>query len=339
MSTPYETWRDRLQPSVLPEDLRPCTPEYRLLACGNSHRDVLMREIERIGGYHLKAFQFPSDSERNLFLDELFISLYASATFLRWTDYEDSVFLGEFGDTKTAEDICLPADAIVSPGLLDRFDADRNLFVQVFGWARLSEENVACMSRHIHALCGGRAVEIGAGSGCVAQLLRQAPHSCDVLAYDRFACRGNPKMFRTWIRHPFCRDGVLEGGEEVVSRHGDRALLLLYPNEYAADCLRRYTGPLLIYVGMGRDSPTADSHFFDALSEGWLLLERQETVLFEGHPLPAALYVFRRRGEAELRQPFEEEFVAPQRWRELSSNFNRRQRMGTCAYCAFICYE
>ncbi|MDC0744665.1 hypothetical protein [Polyangium mundeleinium] len=133
-------------------------------------------------------------------------------------------------------------------------------------------------------------VEIGAGAGYWAYLLRQM--GVDVVAYDHEPPDGTYRNMyfeggRAWT-------DVLEGGPEMVQKHGDRALFLCWPpfgDPMAEACLEAFVGDVVVWAGEWRRA-CATQAFFDALDQSF------EEIAAE--PLPAwltedALRVFRRR--------------------------------------------
>lgn len=108
----------------------------------------------------------------------------------------------------------------------------------------------------------GPVVEIGAGTGYWARMLGE--RGCDVAAYDL--------MGEDWERwFPAGQYGdVKHGGTEMVEKHGDRTLLLVWPymDTMAEDALRRYEavgGQRVVYVGEGEGGCTASAEFFTML--------------------------------------------------------------------------
>ena len=133
-------------------------------------------------------------------------------------------------------------------------------------------------------------VEIGAGAGYWAYLLRQM--GVDVMAYDHEPPDGTYRNIyfeggRAWTE-------VLEGGPEMVPKHGDRALFLCWPppgSPMAEACLEAFAGDVVVWAGEWRRACATEA-FFDALDRSF------EEIAAE--PLPSwltedALRVFRRR--------------------------------------------
>jgi hypothetical protein len=115
----------------------------------------------------------------------------------------------------------------------------------------------------------GPVLEIGAGSGYWAALLRQ--RGLDVLAIDKYRSRADP------LGRAMAWTEVLPGGPEVAAAHPGRSLLLCWPPydaPIAAQALGAYRGSCLIYIGAPRGGATATGAFFDALDSAWRLVER-----------------------------------------------------------------
>jgi hypothetical protein len=120
--------------------------------------------------------------------------------------------------------------------------------------------------------CHGPIVELGAGTGYWAYLLRQ--RGVDIVAYDAAPPGLTPNVHyfepRTWA-------DVVLGGIEVLAAHADRALFLCWPgyrDPFAYQALTAYSGTTLLYVGEPRGGHTADDAFFDRLASDWQLVQR-----------------------------------------------------------------
>jgi hypothetical protein len=120
----------------------------------------------------------------------------------------------------------------------------------------------------------GPIIEIGAGTGYWAYLLRQ--RGVDVVAFDINPplTEGHTNRYHknelivgiTWTE-------VLIGGPELVAHYPDRSLFLCWPpprEPMAADALAAYKGSTLIFIGEWNPDTAASIQFYDAL-EGWQL--------------------------------------------------------------------
>ena len=105
----------------------------------------------------------------------------------------------------------------------------------------------------------GPVVEIGAGTGYWAELLRR--RGCDVAAYD---IQGEDHA--KWFPHGLVGQ-VDVGGIEMAAKHPDRTLLLIWPymDSMAHDAATAYAGAggqRLVYIGEGPWGCTANDDFF-----------------------------------------------------------------------------
>lgn len=112
----------------------------------------------------------------------------------------------------------------------------------------------------------GPVVEIGAGTGYWAELLRQ--RGCDVAAYDIMG-----ESHAKWFPHGLVGH-VDVGDASMAGEHPDRTLLLVWPymDAMAFDAATAYAhsgGKRLVYVGEGHGGCTATDEFFDLLREEW----------------------------------------------------------------------
>ena len=146
------------------------------------------------------------------------------------------------------------------PRTRGRYVASRLQLVKAYAWSIPAPNDIAWIA----GLVAGRGVlEIGAGTGYWAWQLAQA--GVDVRAYDK--APGGNRYCGTTEYHP-----VLQGGPEVASLYGERALFLCWPpydDPLAADALRSYDGDLLIHAGEGECGCTGDDEFFRMLNAEW----------------------------------------------------------------------
>jgi hypothetical protein len=135
----------------------------------------------------------------------------------------------------------------------ERYDTDsdnRAALVRRYAWA------VPTRSAVLAIVARGPVVEIGAGSGYWASLIRQA--GGDVLAFD--IAVGEREHIGT--HHP-----VLRGGPEDAGAHPERTLFLCWPpydEPMANDALAAYEaagGQSVVYIGEGSTGCTGDDAF------------------------------------------------------------------------------
>jgi hypothetical protein len=144
-----------------------------------------------------------------------------------------------------------------------------------FAWAVPTDEAIACIGAHTDDL-----IEIGAGSGYWAWLLRQ-----DGVAVDAFDVA--PPPF-TWSH-------VGTGDERVLVSHPASTLFLCWPpwaTDMAANALALFEGAQVIYVGEWMLG-SANVRFFQDLVSRYAAIAW--TPLPQWHGRSDCLTVFRRR--------------------------------------------
>lgn len=97
-------------------------------------------------------------------------------------------------------------------------------------------------------------VEIGAGTGYWAHMLRTYSPSTQVVAYDKDPCSAQGKVIKPNDYHGGSKawTNVLRGGPEVAVNHSSGCLLLCYPppdNSMGLQAIRAYKGNTVCYVG------------------------------------------------------------------------------------------
>lgn len=136
---------------------------------------------------------------------------------------------------------------------------DRINFVRKYAWAVPDQAALQAI-----ADCG-KIVEIGAGTGYWAHLLREM--GVDVVAFDK-APYENGWCNNIWTE-------IERGGPEEAGKHPDRTLFLCWPpyaQPMAADTLRHYTnagGKQVVYVGEGFGGCTGDDDFHEMLDRDY----------------------------------------------------------------------
>jgi hypothetical protein len=145
-----------------------------------------------------------------------------------------------------------------------------------FAWAVPTDEAIATIRKHSAGV-----VEVGAGSGYWAWLMRQA--GVDVAAFDL-----DPPSF-TWGE-------VNRGDERAAHDHPDKTLLLCWPpwgTGVASRALAAYGGEHVVYVGewMGFN---AEPNFFASLA--WFFECIDSVEIPQWYMRDDRLMVFRRRG-------------------------------------------
>lgn len=138
---------------------------------------------------------------------------------------------------------------------------ERKKFVRKYAWAVPNMAAINEIARH------GKVVEIGAGSGYWAYLLRE--HGVDVVAYDEKPYENK------WCNNIWT--DVVEGDATAAAAHPNRALFLCWPpydSPMAYEALRAHMdagGQKLIYVGEGVGGCTGDDLFHELIDESFNL--------------------------------------------------------------------
>ncbi len=136
----------------------------------------------------------------------------------------------------------------------------RHPLVKKYAWAIHNDEAIDALVT-ISPL-----VEIGAGSGYWASLIKQA--GGDIIAYDI----DPPDKGRNQYGHVGSYLPIQKGGPTVLKKYADRSLFLCWPPygaSMADDCLRNWKGKMVAVVGEGKYGATADDAFWDALADGF----------------------------------------------------------------------
>lgn len=131
-------------------------------------------------------------------------------------------------------------------------------------------------------------VEIGAGTGYWAWMLRQA--GVTVHAYDLRPKYNNEYGFlKQWSL-------VKKQGVSAVRKHQDCALFLCWPpynRPMANEALLRYEGDIVFYIGEGDGGRTADADFHSNIDKNFDIID--ETVIPQWSGLHDWLSVYRRK--------------------------------------------
>lgn len=144
----------------------------------------------------------------------------------------------------------------------------RKDYVRWYSWAIPDQGAVDLIARH-----APRVVEIGAGGGYWAYLLKQA--GVHVETYDETPYSNRlVKSLHAW--HP-----VTQGDWTILrkqrKRYRDFALFLCWPpyrSDFPVKALRAFRGDRLIWVGEDYGGCTADDVFFELLDRKWECVAR-----------------------------------------------------------------
>lgn len=174
---------------------------------------------------------------------------------------------------------CFRRDPSLPPSAAEMFSPDwlalKAAIARHFSWAVPNDEAIACIGRYARDV-----VEIGAGSGYWAWLMRQA--GLNVAAFDN-----DPPRF-VWT-------DVQRGDERAWSGRPGSTLFLCWPpwaTDMAFNALVHYQGPYFIYVGewmLGN----ANARFFQRLVEQYEAVE--SVAIPQWSARDDHLTVFRRR--------------------------------------------
>jgi len=139
---------------------------------------------------------------------------------------------------------------------------EREKLTNRFSWAIPSESALSAIA------AVGPIVEIGAGSGYWAMLLRE--RGVDIIAYDANPPRKGADANHWHVDTPTWTE-VIEGSPFDAGKHPDRTLFLCWPpmSYMAHNALRSYRGQRVIYIGEGGGGCTADDLFDADLEREW----------------------------------------------------------------------
>ncbi|MBI4533314.1 MAG: tetratricopeptide repeat protein, partial [Candidatus Melainabacteria bacterium] len=138
----------------------------------------------------------------------------------------------------------------------------------------------------------GDIVEVGAGTGYWAALLRQRGGS--IVAYDSHPV---PSSGNKW--HWGASKGwteILPGNEAVAKDYPNHTLMLCWPpcgQPMAYNALKAFTGSRLIYIGEGPDGITGNAAFHELLAKDWRLERTIKIPTWREQS--DAVYIYRRR--------------------------------------------
>lgn len=192
----------------------------------------------------------------------------------------DASFYGGFGLNRTRQRIWDHPNKH-----LDCF-TKRDECVHTYAFSCPTPEAIDTIAKH------GPVVEIGAGTGYWAKLLRD--RGVDVRAFDLKP----PSLQSTknyWYKNiePWSR--VEYGGAPTSNRFPERSLMLSWPpygSPMASTALRNYYGDTLIYIGESYGGCCADNKFFTCVEKEWTEVANVMLPQWEG--LHDMLWVYQR---------------------------------------------
>lgn len=147
----------------------------------------------------------------------------------------------------------------------ERF-AQRELLTRRYAWAVPSTEVILAIAAE------GKIVEVGAGTGYWAHLLREAGARVD--AYDRAPVLRNPWIDST-AYFPVARGGprrLLRLNDRGEYFYADWTLLICWPpyaSSMMSETIRAFPGNRLVFVGEGEGGCTGDDEGHRLLEEEW----------------------------------------------------------------------
>lgn len=167
--------------------------------------------------------------------------------------------------------------------------AARKDLVRRYAWGVPCRAALDILAKHAPLL------EVGAGTGYWAWLLRK--RGVEVAAYDRDPPGPGKGEANHWHGEASLWTRVEAGGPEAIDRHPDRTLFLCWPpydDPFAEECLGRYRGGTLLFVGEGEGGCTGGSGFWERLGAEWEEAEWVKLPQFDG--LHDHLTVWKRKG-------------------------------------------
>ena len=139
-------------------------------------------------------------------------------------------------------------------------------YCKYFAWAVPNEEALHAIAK-LAPIC-----ELGGGNGYWAWMLQQI--GCDISSYDIAPIRNKCDQANEWHDLP-CQPAwsvVEKCSNEMIPTE---TLMLCWPpydQPMAAECLKRYKGNNLIYIGENTGGCTANDEFFELLND-WHLVD------------------------------------------------------------------
>lgn len=176
----------------------------------------------------------------------------------------------------------------------------RETLTKKYAWAIPTDEALDCLAKYAPL------VEIGAGTGYWAHLLRQ--RGVRITAYDQFPPDGHDwepegandeyRIRKNWYhRGHETHTEVLSGTQHVLKRYNpDWNLFLCWPpmTNMAIKALKLHKGKYLCYIGEGDYGCNANNAFFDYLGENYEQVEGVQIPQWEG--LHDYLDIYKKKG-------------------------------------------
>jgi len=159
----------------------------------------------------------------------------------------------------------------------------RRALVSKYAWAIPNDKALYTLKKY------STIVEIGAGTGYWAYLAND--RGADVICYDKFLGDANDyKHTKNWVDVKHGDESILESFDPDVN------LFLCWPpydNPMAKNCLDKFKGEYVLYVGEGFDGCNGDDDFHNCLYNYWV--EIKHIVIPRWDAIYDDLTVYRRK--------------------------------------------
>jgi len=158
----------------------------------------------------------------------------------------------------------------------------RDAYLREHGCVKINPEAIAAIKELNMGV-----VEMGAGAGHWAKALKDA--GVDVVAFDSDESLPIPDEQKKF--------NVKRGDPSVLSKHKNRALLLVYPppGSMAEASVKAHSGAVVVYCGEGRGGVNASKEFFDILEDKFIVTRQVEKFEQFGTKSFERLWVLRRQ--------------------------------------------
>ena len=161
-------------------------------------------------------------------------------------------------------------------------------YVKYFSWSIFDLDTIS----RIAAFIGDKkCLEVGAGNGLFAALLRAVSPSLDIVATDNFSSHGSdPAKCFTRVEHFDAVDAVRHFKDVDL-------VILIWPSSgspMARNVLTEFEGKNIIYIGEGMSGCTADDDFHNLLDEKWKNLEIETPEFKNWNCIHDCIYFYER---------------------------------------------
>jgi len=146
--------------------------------------------------------------------------------------------------------------------------AFRSIMVKLFAWAVTDPE---ALSAIVEVSKDNGVLEIGAGSGYWASLLSES--GVDVVAYDNNAMDFD--VYHYFIQHE-------EPDWDFMKDRNSFLCWPLYDDSMAYDCVKKYKGNAIIYIGEDREGCNANKDFFNYIYDNFNIYKEVSIEQWDG---------------------------------------------------------